>query len=80
MRDTVKEPGFFFAIPFIDKVKYVVDQRELTIPIQPQSGITKDNVRVEVGGVLYVRTIETVKTCYGARRPLIAVTQHAKSR
>ena len=40
----IQPPGLFFAIPFIDKISYVVNQRETTIEIDPQSTITKDNV------------------------------------
>ena len=41
------ESGFFFAIPWIDKVSYIIDMRERAIDITPQAAITKDNVSVD---------------------------------
>jgi hypothetical protein len=33
------------------QIRYVHDMRELTIPIRPQPATTRDNVRVDVGGM-----------------------------
>lgn len=74
-----KKSGYFFAIPLIDKIKYVVDMRELTIPIDPQSAITKDNVSVELGGNVYIQFDNSYKAAYGAKTPISAVCQHAQS-
>jgi regulator of protease activity HflC (stomatin/prohibitin superfamily) len=45
---SIQEAGWFLAIPFLDNISYVVDMREKAISITPQSGITKDNVHVNV--------------------------------
>jgi len=71
-------PGLFFAIPFIDTL-YSIDFRETVINIRPQSAITKDNVRIELSGCLYVKFEDSYKALYGAKRPLFAAVQQAQS-
>lgn len=73
-----KDPGFFLAIPIIQRLR-TVDMRETTIPITPQESVTHDNVRVRASGSLFVRTVSAEKLCYGARDPYSAVMTHAQS-
>ena len=47
-------PGLGFQIPIVHVVR-VRDVREHTMDIQPQSVITKDNVEIQVDGVMWVR-------------------------
>jgi regulator of protease activity HflC (stomatin/prohibitin superfamily) len=47
-------PGLGFQIPFIHLVR-VRDVREHTMDIHPQSVITKDNVEIQVDGIMWVR-------------------------
>jgi regulator of protease activity HflC (stomatin/prohibitin superfamily) len=75
----VQKPGLFFAIPLIDKIRFVIDMREVAIKITPQSGITKDNVKLDVSGNVYCQFIDAEKAAYGANNPLYAVVQHAQS-
>ena len=58
------EPGFNLKVPFIDKVTYVHDLREQVIEIPPQTGVTKDNVLIQVDGVIYLQVIDPVKASY----------------
>lgn len=76
---SVKSPGLFFAIPFIDRIRYNLDMREMTLTVRPQSGVTQDNVKVTAGGSLYVRIVDEEKACYAVRRVLVAVEQLAMS-
>jgi len=71
--------GFFFAIPIVDRIAYVVDMRERAIDIAPQSAITRDNVSVEVSGNLFVKFVDPKLAAYGARNPLYSVMQNAQS-
>lgn len=71
--------GFFFAIPFVDDIRFVIDMRERALSIDPQSCITKDNVHVQVSGNLYCQFLDAKKAAYGAKNPLYAVRQHAQS-
>lgn len=57
--------GFHTLIPFLDKVKYRQDLREETIEVEPQECFTKDNVKVEVDGVIYLSIIDPVNASYG---------------
>ena len=75
----LKTSGYFFAVPVIDQISYVVDLRERAIDINPQAAITKDNVSVTVSGNVYVQFVDPERAAYGARNPLYAVMQHAQS-
>ena len=75
----VKSGGYFFAIPLIDNIGYIVDMREKAITISPQSCITKDNVHVEVSGALYCQFTDATKAAYGSKNPIYAMKQHAQS-
>ncbi len=73
------DSGLFIALPFIDKIRFVIDMRELAVSVDPQSAITKDNVNVELGGNVYIQFIDARKAAYGAQKPVYAVIQHAQS-
>ncbi len=69
----IHESGYFFAIPFVDSIAYIIDVRERAVDILPQSAITRDNVSVEVSGNLFVRVCDPERAAYGSRNPLHAV-------
>lgn len=77
--DSIQDSGYFFAIPLVDQIAYVIDVRERAIDIVPQSAITRDNVSVEVSGNLFIKFVDPEKAAYGARNPLYSVMQHAQS-
>jgi len=52
-----KGPGLIFLIPFIDKIERV-DLRILTINVDRQEVITKDNVTVHVDAITFFRVID----------------------
>ncbi|NYT01507.1 MAG: slipin family protein [Methanosarcinales archaeon] len=56
----VKGPGLFFIIPIIDRV-LLLDLRVITIDVQKQVVITKDNVTVDVDAVIYYRVVDPAK-------------------
>ena len=49
----------------IDSVAYVVDMRERTILVDPQSCISKDNVSIDVSGNMFVQFVEPKMAAYG---------------
>ena len=59
------KPGFHALIPFLDVVSYIQDLREETINVPPQECFTKDNVKVEVDGVIYISVLNSEKASYG---------------
>jgi hypothetical protein len=56
-----REPGVRAIIPFVD-VMHRVSMRNVTMPIQSQGIITRDNVGVAVSAVAYFRVVDTVKS------------------
>lgn len=76
---SIHDPGFFFAIPLVDEVSYVIDVREQAIDIPPQSTITRDNVSVDVSGNLFMAFVDPERAAYGATNPIYAAVQHAQS-
>jgi regulator of protease activity HflC (stomatin/prohibitin superfamily) len=53
---TVKGPGFIILIPFIDRIERV-DLRVLTINVERQEIITRDNVTVHVDAIVFFRVV-----------------------
>ena len=57
----VREPGMRFMIPLVDRMQKVT-LRTVTMPIQSQQIITKDNVSIGVAAVAYFRRVDPVKS------------------
>ncbi len=72
-------PGFHALIPIIDKVVYKQDLREETIEVEPQECFTKDNVKVEVDGVIYLSVVDPVNASYGVTDYRYAAVQLAQT-
>ncbi|KAA0210198.1 MAG: paraslipin [Ignavibacteriaceae bacterium] len=73
------DAGFHILIPFIDVVAYKHSMKELAIDVPPQTCITKDNIQVEVDGILYVQIIDPVKASYGITDYRFATVQLAQT-
>ncbi|TGJ99301.1 paraslipin [Leptospira semungkisensis] len=67
--------GFHILIPFIDSDSYYHTLKEQSIDVPPQTCITKDNVKVEMDGILYLRVLDPQKASYGIEDYHFAVTQ-----
>ena len=61
----VLKPGFHFMIPLVDRVAYRHDIREQAIDVPAQGCITKDNIQVEVDGIVYMKVFDAQKASYG---------------
>ncbi len=59
------EPGFHFVIPFVDRVAYRHETREQVLDVPHQKCITKDNIEVEVDGIVYLKVMDAYKASYG---------------
>ncbi|MDR0549576.1 MAG: paraslipin [Deltaproteobacteria bacterium] len=57
--------GFHILIPFIDRVSYRHTLKEQVIDVPPQICITRDNISVEVDGVLYMTVMDPKNASYG---------------
>ena len=73
------EAGFHILIPFIDKIAYKHSLKEMVIDVPPQVCITKDNISVEVDGILYMQIVDPVKASYGVTNYVFATTQLAQT-
>ncbi len=73
------EAGFHILIPFIDKVAYRHTLKEQVMDVPPQQCITKDNISVEVDGILYIQIMDPVKASYGVTNYEFASTQLAQT-
>jgi regulator of protease activity HflC (stomatin/prohibitin superfamily) len=71
--------GIFFAIPFVDKIKYRICLMEQTLRIDPQHAFTKDNVSVSISGNVFLKFIDASSAAYGSTNPLMSVNIHAQS-
>jgi regulator of protease activity HflC (stomatin/prohibitin superfamily) len=73
------EAGFHILVPFIDRVAYKHTLKERVIDVPPQSCITKDNIAVEVDGILYVQVVDPIRASYGINDHAYASTQLAQT-
>lgn len=73
------DAGLHVLVPFIDAVAYKHSLKEQAIDVPPQQCITKDNITVEIDGILYVMVVDPVKASYGINNYLFATTQLAQT-
>jgi len=73
-----KEPGLNVIIPFIDILRKV-DMRTVTMPVQPQKIITKDNVSVDVSVVAYYKVVDAMKSIVAIENVMNAINQIAQT-
>ena len=74
----VREPGLNFIVPFIDVLRRV-SLRIVTMPIQSQGIITRDNVSVDVSAVAYFRVVDAVKSVVAIENVYAAIDQTAQT-
>jgi regulator of protease activity HflC (stomatin/prohibitin superfamily) len=68
-------PGLTIVVPFIDRVKPLIDLREQVISFAPQPVITEDNLVVQIDTVLYFTITEPKSVTYEVANPLQAIEQ-----
>lgn len=71
--------GFQLIIPFLDKVRYRHTLKEQAIDVAPQICITRDNIAVEVDGILYLQVLDPQKASYGIDNYRFASIQIAQT-
>ncbi len=71
--------GFQILIPFVDKVRYRHTLKEQAIDVAPQVCITRDNIAVEVDGILYLQVLDPQKASYGIDNYRFASIQIAQT-
>jgi len=73
-----RDPGFRLIIPFVD-VLHRVSLRIVTMPIQSQGIITRDNVSVDVSAVAYFKVVDAVRSVVAIENVHAAINQIAQT-
>jgi regulator of protease activity HflC (stomatin/prohibitin superfamily) len=73
-----KKPGLAVIVPFVDRLTKV-SLRIITMPIQSQGIITKDNVSVNISAVAYFRVVDAVKSVVAIENVYSAIDQIAQT-
>jgi regulator of protease activity HflC (stomatin/prohibitin superfamily) len=73
-----KEPGLVFVLPIMNVVRKV-SFRIVTMPIQSQGIITRDNVSVDVSAVSYYRVVDATKSVVAIENVQEAINQIAQT-
>ena len=73
-----REPGLRIIIPVAD-VLHRISLRIVTMPIQSQGIITKDNVSVDVAAVAYFRVVDAVRSVIAIEDVTVAINQIAQT-
>jgi regulator of protease activity HflC (stomatin/prohibitin superfamily) len=69
------QPGLTIVMPFIDRVRPLIDLREQVVTFPPQPVITEDNVSVGIDTVLYFTITDPKSASYEVANPLQAIEQ-----
>ena len=62
---SVFDPGLHMIIPFFDRIAYRHEIREQVFDIPAQHCITKDNIQVEIDGLVYLKVMDPKLASYG---------------
>jgi regulator of protease activity HflC (stomatin/prohibitin superfamily) len=73
------EAGFHILFPFVDVIRYRHSLKEMALDIPAQICITRDNVQVQVDGVLYLKVMNAERTSYGITDHIFAISQLAQT-
>jgi len=73
-----RAPGFRMIIPFVDVLRRV-SLRIVTMPIQSQGIITRDNVSVDVSAVAYFQIVDAEKSVIAIENVYAAIDQIAQT-
>lgn len=58
------EPGFHFIYPFVDIVRARINLKQQVLEIEPQSVITKDNVKILIDNVVFYTVVNAKDAVY----------------
>jgi regulator of protease activity HflC (stomatin/prohibitin superfamily) len=68
-------PGMTLLVPFVDRLKPLIDLREQVVSFPPQPVITADNLVVQIDTVLYFTVNDAKSATYEVANPLQAIEQ-----
>src|SRR5690349_24701568 len=67
--------GLNIVLPFIDKVRYMIDLREQVVSFPPQPVITEDNLTVSIATAIYFQVTDAVAATYEIANSIQAIEQ-----
>src|SRR4030095_4810531 len=73
------DAGFHILVAFVDVIRYKHSLKEMALDIPAQICITRDNVQVQVDGVLYLKVLNPERTSYGISDYIFAISQLAQT-
>jgi len=73
------DAGFHILVPFMDVIRYRHTLKEQSVDIPAQVCITRDNVQVQVDGVLYLKVLNPERASYGISDYMFAISQLAQT-
>jgi regulator of protease activity HflC (stomatin/prohibitin superfamily) len=68
-------PGLTIVVPFVDRIRQVVDLREQVVSFPPQPVITEDNLVVNIDSVIYFQVTEAKAATYEIANYIQAIEQ-----
>src|SRR6266403_1290511 len=68
-------PGLAIVIPFVDRLRPLIDLREQVVSFQPQPVITEDNLVVSIDSVIYFQVTEAKAATYEIANYIQAIEQ-----
>src|SRR4051795_5252384 len=78
VKDGARGPGLIAIVPLVDRI-HRVSLRIVTMPIQSQGIITRDNVSVDVSAVAYYRVADAVQSVIALETVAAAIIQIAQT-
>jgi len=69
------DAGLKTVVPFVDRVRYLIDLREQVVSFPPQPVITEDNLTVSIDTVIYFQVTDPVAATYEIANYIQAVEQ-----
>jgi regulator of protease activity HflC (stomatin/prohibitin superfamily) len=68
-------PGLHVVVPFVDRVRPLIDLREQVVSFSPQSVLTSDRVRMKIEPVIYFRVSDVKAATYEVEDYLSALQE-----
>ncbi len=73
------DAGFHVLFPFVDRIVAKHSLKEHVLDVPSQMCITRDNISIEIDGVLFLQVLDPVRATYGVDHYLLAAQQLAQT-
>lgn len=77
--ERVLEAGLQLLVPLVDRVAYRHTLKVVTVEVPGQEAITRDNVKIEIDGILYYKVFDPKQASYAVEDHEFAIQQLAMS-